>query len=216
MNAKQLLFAVTIALGLSTSTTLAVPVQVTHQDDPLCCDFLFVPADVDELGVVSFPVDELILATDIPTPVIACPSHGIGVASTQVSITNLTNRSFSELWYVADPETTITNRDGFVNGQSAFKIDAAGINQSLVLESINANGIFEPGEVWDFIIDSYSNTLNLPASALHSIGLVGIFSGGDSMSSGSIIAMPVPEPAGLALLLSSGVVAVVRRGRKGV
>ena len=62
------------------------------------------------------------------------------------------------MWYVADfPDTRITNWDGSVNGSLAFKIDNVGINQPLIGESINVNGIFEPGEIWDFIIDGYQN-----------------------------------------------------------
>jgi hypothetical protein len=191
----------TLFVTLAASTALAVPTTVTHVEVPACCDFLSVPTQVDELGAVVFPPNETISATDIFTPIIACPSQPNNqVASVQVSSTNLTGRSFAHLWYVADPETTITNLDGLVNGEEAFHIDSVGLNQNLMFESINANGVFEPGEQWDFVIDGYFNTFGLPASQMQSIG-VGPFSAGDSDSTGSIIAAPVPEPTSLTIAL---------------
>lgn len=193
-----------IALLMTTaaSNVFGMVTTVTHVDIPNCCDFLSVPTTVDELGEVVFPANETITATDTPSLIVACPSQfNNQIASEQVSITNLTGRSFNHLWYVADPETTITNKDGLVNGQHAFKIDSIGLNQNLVFESINANGLFEPGEQWDFVIDGYFNTFGLPPSQMQSIG-VGTFSVGDSDSTGSIIAAPVPEP-------TSGVLAAV-------
>jgi hypothetical protein len=200
-----------LLMALPASTALAVPTTVTHVDISNCCDFLSVPTNVDELGAVVFPPNETIKASDIFTPIIACPSQPNNqVASVQVSITNLTGRSFAHLWYVADPETTITNKDGLVNGEEAFHIDSTGLNQNLMFESINANGVFEPGEQWDFVIDGYFNTFGLPASQMQSIG-VGPFSAGDSDSTGSIIAAPVPEPSTCLLALSSLSSLLIRR-----
>jgi hypothetical protein len=202
----------TLLVALKASTAFAMPTSVTHVDIPNCCDFLSVPTNVDELGAVVFPQNETITATEIPTPIVACPSQfNNQIASIQVSITNLTGRSFDHLWYVADPETTITNLDGLVNGQHAFKIDSIGINQNLMFESINANGQFEPGEQWDFVIDGYFNTFGLPPSQMQSIG-VGSFSAGDSDSTGSIIAAPVPEPSSCLLALSTLGSLFFRRG----
>jgi hypothetical protein len=202
----------TLFLSLAASTALAVQTTVTHVEVPACCDFLSVPTQVDELGAVIFPPNETIKASDIFTPIIACPSQPNNqVASVQVSITNLTGRSFAHLWYVADPETTITNLDGLVNGEEAFHIDSTGLNQNLMFESINANGVFEPGEQWDFVIDGYFNTFGLPASQMQSIG-VGPFSAGDSDSTGSIIAAPVPEPSTCLLALGSLASLLIRRG----
>lgn len=178
----------------------AFPVSVTHLDMS-DCDTLAVPTQVDELGVVSFPPDELILATDVATPLKACTASN-GFGSVLVSMVNTTNRVFTNLWYVADPETLIANFDGLVNGEEAFKIDYAGTNVPLVFESSIANALFEPGEQWDFVIDGYFNSLGIPASAFHSVGLVGGGSSGDFQSSGSIIATPVPEPS-TALLLGA-------------
>jgi hypothetical protein len=65
-------------------------------------------------------------------------------------------------------------------------------------ESIAVDGIFQVGETWDFVIDNYFNVLGLSASALASAGLVGSLSGGDTVSSGSIIAI-IPEPGTILL-----------------
>lgn len=199
------IIAVALAVCLiAGSTVLATPVKVDYQDGP-GCDPLMVPTDVDELGIGFspdlFPADETIDAGATVTQDIACPDSAVsGIANQLVRMFNFTGRDFSDVWYVSDPETTLTNVDGFVNGQEAFKIDAVGLNRSLVAESIAANGIFEAGESWDFIIDGYANALGLGAADYRSVGLVGNASGGDVVSSGSIIAIAVPEPATWALL----------------
>ncbi len=194
-----ILTASLIVCLLASVTALATPVKVEYVDTP-SCDVLVVPSDVDELGI-GFPSDEIIDGYANQTSLVACPDSAVpGIANQLVVIYNATNRSFKDLWYVADPETRITNVDGLVNNQEAFKIDNIGHNQSLVAETINPNGIFEPGEQWEFLLDGYSNNLGLSAAAFLSAGLVGDNSGGDTVSSGSIIANPVPEPASWALL----------------
>ena len=86
---------------------------------------------------------------------------------------NLNSISFSDVWYVAEPGTFFTNDDGTINGMHAFQIDAVGANTPLISESINPNGIFEPGEFWTFIVQDYSNTAGLAASSFTEIGGVG-------------------------------------------
>ena len=136
----------------------------------------------------------------------------------QVRITNLTNRYFEDLYYVGDVhdtptyETTFTNVDELVADVSpwhtfnvpglAFKIDAIGLNTPLVSESMNPDQIFEPGEMWEFVIQEYNNILGNSAAALGSVGpapwgAIAQASQLDSVSSGSII---VPEPATICLL----------------
>ena len=191
--------------------TLAVPASalltpVTHFDDPASCDPLLVPNVVDELGLPGgpFPADELIVASSIvPGPPACVP----GTVSHLVRMTNLTSIAFDNVWYVADfQETTIANFDGFVNDSFAFRIDSTitdpfGVNLPLFSESAGLNDIFEPGETWEFIIEGYFNAIGLPPEALGSAG-VGLFSVGDLISSGSIIAtVKVPEPHLLVLML---------------
>ncbi|QEG35718.1 hypothetical protein [Bythopirellula goksoeyrii] len=209
-----------IALTVTCTQAFAFPTQVRHQDDPMHCDQLFIPFDVDELGLGSvFPPDELI---DYFSPgkstVNPCPTHDDpAIDNPQVNMFNGTGRSFEEVWYVADPETTLSNYDGYSNdafsptnpGWPAFRIDhdisdPGGMNHPLVFESMTVDGIWEAGEEWRFVIQDYVNSANLPAAAFTSLG-VGSASAdvpGIVRSSGSIIAIPtIPEPASIALLL---------------
>ena len=183
---------------LSALPAVAMPTTVTSSDTGLC-DVLVVPSEVDELGDWLLPPDERIGALERPlfSPVAACPSSLL-FPDLVVMITNFTSTAFRDLWYVAEPETSLTNEDGLVNGLRAFKIDAVGINLPLIFESAAVDGIFAPGETWHFIIDDYINSLGLSPAALGQVG-VPVFPLG-KYSSGSIIAVPIPEPASAGLL----------------
>lgn len=169
---------------------LAVPVSVTDVDLS-SCDALSVPGNfVDELGVLTggFPEDERILTTLVGnSAATACASEDTGAQNVEVRIRNRTNREFTKLWYVADPQTSLSNADGLVNGGLAFQIDSSGANAPLLIESMTPDGIFEVEERWTFVIDDYSNSLGVGPNRIASAGLVGV----DSelvFSSGSIIA----------------------------
>lgn len=181
----------------------AVVMTVDHEN-LLSQDFLYVPDVVDELGWnPPFPQDETITSGDIEVTFTPCLENedNPGIPNILVNITNLTGRAWRDVWYVADPETTLQNYDGLVNGELAFKIDDVGANIPLVSESMNPDKIFEIGETWEFVIQDYVNINQLPASLFGTIG-VGGQSGGDRDSSGSIIV--IPEPMTLALLALGG------------
>ncbi len=198
--------------------SLATPVEGDYFDGP-DCDFHGPRIAVDELGTVIFPPDELIDASFTPWQEPACPvTDDPAFPNVLVHMTNLTPFVWDDLFYVADPETSFTNVDGFafsatVPGATtpAFRIDSIGANRPLIGESLIANGLFEPGETWDFIIQDYTNSLGLAPSALSSFDFA-FGSLGDSHSSGSIVQFRVPAP-GATALLALGAVGVSRRRR---
>ena len=204
--------ALLVALALFVAgPSLAIPVTVSHVNVS-SCDFLDVPASLDELGLApfGFPPDEEITAGSGPAGSVACPSSGGGVGDL-VSMTNVTSLDFVEVWYVSDPETTLSNIDGAINGEEAFRIDSVGLNTPLISESMTTDEIFEAGETWIFLIDDYFNTLGIPAFAFISPGAVGVGSVGPD-SSGSIIAI-IPEPS-TAILLATGLIGIAIAGRR--
>jgi len=154
------------------------------------CDILSMPTPLEELGTSIFPAGELIRSAEKAAKSPPCPStDDTDISDPVVEITNLNLISFAEVWYVADFETTISNFDGFVNEGQSFKIDTVGLNQPLVSESMTPDGIFEPGESWQFRIQDYSNSDGGLPAALGSLG-IGAASFGDDASTGSIVALP--------------------------
>jgi len=193
-----------MVLSLVTMFTEQVFAVVTkdlvHANNVLACDILVIPDVVDELGTLqpAFPADELIesgigdnsnIMQDSCTPL---DSGSITV----VSITNtvMPPRSFSDVWYVIDTGITISNFDGAVSpaNNRAFKIDSVGVHKPLVKETGGVlAGVFEPGENWEFILNSYSGS----AGSESAFGSVGVPSSGSS-STGSIIAVPIKNVGG--------------------
>ena len=215
-----------IAALLFGSAASAMPVNVVPSNLPSCDPLGLAPgaagfAPVDELGTIGFPADETIVASWAPTEAKACSAGPLDpdVPGQQVTlrIENTTGLAFSNLWYVSDPETSISNIDGLVDGQAAFKIDNLGLNAPLLAESGTIPLVFEPAEVWTFVIDGYSNLFGLTPDFLASVGLVGDFSVAlgtpNDHSSGSIIATVIPEP-GSALLVSLGLAGLSISGRR--
>ena len=199
-----------IALLLICYSVSGVPVVVDYYDTPRQ-DVLVLPdVQIHELGVVPFPQEELIEAGSQETSMVSCQADYIsdGAPNIAVSMQNMTGRSWSSVWYVADPGTTLTNDDGLICDCLAFKIDAIGVNTPLVFESLKSDGVFEDGEIWTFVIQNYSNSIGLPADALASVGLVGSDSSGDQVSSGSII---VPEPISVISMTIGGLVLGFRK-----
>jgi hypothetical protein len=182
------------------ATSQAVSTIVSYKDGPQ--DPLFVPELVHELGnQPPFPNEEWIMSNfEGYTEHIPCPEFDDpGIPNVVVAITNMINESWLELWYVADSETFLTNHDGWINQELAFKIDNVGLNTPLLFESMRPNLIFEPGETWVFVIQDYINMFGLPPSLFGSIGVGFCNSSQDQVSSGSIIATPVPAPGAILL-----------------
>ncbi len=209
---------ITIAAVLTfAGSALAYPIEPYFEDGPQ--DPLFLDGFWHELGnMPAFPQDEWIESWWTITDETSCwdGSDNPDVPNALVFIRNLTGISWQNLHYVADPETTITNFDGWIGqvgagSEEAFKIDyrKAGINGPLVSEDMAADEVFEPGEIWGFIVQDYSNAFGLDPSMFGSLGIAGA-SAGDQLSTGSIIAQQVPAPSVLSLL-AAGILAVRRR-----
>ena len=102
---------------------------------------------------------------------------------------------------------------------TAFHIDSkvtdplgVDFHHPLIGESMTSDDIFEIGETWEFVIQDYSNAFGKPASLFGSIGVPSAPFTLDP-SSGSIIAVAVPEPATMAVL-SLGALLLRRRRKK--
>ncbi|MCD4830782.1 MAG: PEP-CTERM sorting domain-containing protein [Anaerohalosphaeraceae bacterium] len=196
-------FFLSLFLLLMCSVSIGVPITYNKTPNPdQTQDWL--PEWTHELGI-GFPDIQLIEATWEYTSLVACQPGYEGGQNILITMTNLTGIAWKNVTYVADPETTITNDDReLVNGEEAFLIDYIGVNQPLVFESLIVDTIFQPGETWQFIIQEYNNTLGLSPAAflswdsINNLGLVGGQSGGDYVSSGSIIV--IPEPVTIVLL----------------
>ena len=201
--------ALALALPLS-----AVTVWVYTEQSPIQ-DNWFIEGEAHELGI-NFPAGELISAVDVPWGGhIPCPTDYQGRGAVQVEIVNLTGRVWPSLYYVADPETSLSNWDEMVgqlgsNPWLAFRIDAVGVNTPLVFESMTPDGVFELNEIWQFVIQEYQGLG--PASALDSIGVIAGASAGFPPSTGSIIA--VPEPAAMAPVMLLGALGAVVWARR--
>ncbi len=223
----QFIFALMVALLFTAGQANALWTYVVAANGTTCdplgltAGAAGIATPIDELGTsVGFDLaDEGITAFATQTADIACLSN-FSQTGTQVllSITNSTSRTFSDLWYVADPETSISNIDGEINFNPAFKIDGTvTINQNnpLISESFASDEYFTPGETWTFIIDGYSNAVSALPSELASIG-VGFDSAEPGLtiplSSGSIVAL-VPEPSA-ALLMGLGLAGLTMTGRR--
>ena len=175
---------------------------------PTGCDPLLIPSAplADQLGIsFAFPVGEQISFSSTDTTLSAC-----GLVDDQtiknklVSVTNLQSFAISDLYYVTHggpTPGTFSNFDGYVNGVMAMKIDRIGNNVSLWSENMTPDGIFEPGETWQFIVQDYVSSV--PVDLFYNAGFVG--------SSSGLPSIIVPEPSGIVLSLLSGLLLLRRK-----
>jgi len=207
MKTKLLRSVFSVLLGLAMLPASATVVSITVSG-PTGCDPLSIRSVPlgDELGFsYTFPVGEQISFSSVNTSLSACSStDNLSMINKLVSITNLTTYALPEVFFVASGGSTpgtFTNFDGYVNGVQSMKIDRLGLNTSLYAESMTLDGIFEPNETWQFIVQDYTSPTAV--DAFYSPSLVG---GADTLP--SII---VPEPTSVGLGLLGGLLLLRRR-----
>lgn len=203
----KLLRVVFVVSAMVAAPAGAVVVSITVSG-PDGCDPLFISSVpwADELGsAYTFPVGEQIGFFSIDTNLVACvASDDDQVPNKLVSITNLQAFPISDIYYVANGGSvpgTFSNFDGYINGSMAMKVDHSGNNLSLYSESLITDGIFQPSETWQFIVQDYVSPV--PVDAFFSPRVVG---GADTLP--SII---VPEPSTVGLGLLGGLLMLRRR-----
>lgn len=216
MKICLLVSILSITVVFFTSSAVGNPVVVTSVEYAGQDGISLAPGNYDEGGdpppQYPFPVGERFISSWEFTPESACsgyPYDNPNIPNVLVTITDVDYGRSQPLWYVADPDTTLTNYDMRVNGSLAFKIDNAGLyNHPLVYESLVANNLFDPGETWKFIIQDFVSGWAGPAAPFDSLGIAAASAG--CPSTGSII----PEPAMMSLLVIGGFALLRRRNKE--
>ena len=210
-----------LSLTLFAGAAAAEPIDGTYFDMP-GCDDNGLQQVVEEFGDATvFAPDETFDHASTFTNLSACvATDDPTLPNALVLITNLTGRFLSDLYYVADEGTTFSNIDGGAFGAGsptvrtpAFRIDSFGMNKNLIFESMTPDGIFEPGEEWQFIVQDYGNAAGLAPDAFFSVGMSGDspFGAGIIDSSASIVRTVIPAPASAVLGLMG--LSLLRRKR---
>lgn len=209
----------TLTLVGAAGACWGTPVAGLYTDLTPGCDAHGTLPAIEELGdAPAFPGACLIQSSWVFTQQSACPLTDDPLqVNVEIRMVNFSGRSFTDLFYVADSDTTISNVDGIAISNAApgafgqsFKIDSAGLNTPLVLESGTFDGIFSPLETWVFIIDDFNNAAGLPPAPFGSVDFAAASPSGSS--TGSIIHFAIPAP-GTATLLASGALVALRRRR---
>ena len=212
----KIIFSVIIIGLLGSPSAFGLPITIEFENEDIC-DVLDVPLKLHELGFPDsvippgvFPLDEEIAASHEVTTLSACPVTDDSITNNfLVTMTNNSPHDFTEVWWVGDSLLlTISNNDGQIGQPGfgalpgpAFRIDNVGLNQPLQSESISANGIFQAGETWQFVVQDFADAFpgNIGPSSFRSYGIGGVSSpSGTDMSRASIIAftedeLPLPD-----------------------
>jgi len=203
-------YAGVLLVAVSGGPAHAVPGNNPFVEDARCDAIVPAPTMNHELGInPPFPLGETISVT-VSNPGIfgSCASHPNGVPPDyQVSITNLSGKSWFDVFFVADAGNAVGNADGTILGGDAFRIDNFGINQPLT-GGDDGDLIFEPNETWTFNVEDWFAGAGVPLT-FGSIG-VGVNSGAGS--SASIVANQVPAPA-MPLLFGLAALGLLVRNR---
>jgi len=207
----QIIFSVIIIGVLGSPSAFGLPITVEFENENNC-DTLDVPLRLHELGFPNtvnppgvFPSGEEIAASHEVTSLSACSATDDGGTDNfLVTMTNNSPHDFTEVWWVGDSLLlTISNNDGEIGQPGfgalpgpAFRIDNVGNNLPLKSESINANGIFQAGETWTFVVQDFVDGFpgNIGPSSFRSYGIGGVSSpSGTDLSRASIIAFTRDE-----------------------
>ena len=118
--------AVSVMVLFGSGPVSAELVDVTSED--MWQDPLFIQGWVHELGD-GFPPDEAIVSSWVLTDETACEDgpvyHDPAIPNALVTMTNQTTTDWFDVHYVADPETLLTNVDGFIGNAAIGDLEAA-------------------------------------------------------------------------------------------
>ncbi len=219
-----------LAICLLPNVLHAVPINGLFLPDPNHCDgpnlsSIQLGHEIGD-GPASnpFPIDERIIANVAPLPVPFPPACALddGIPNDWlIRMVNVSSYSYQDLYFVADDiGFVVGNYDGVmqdlnnpgVQPSQAFRIDGTitpGANNPLLLEGGGTvNEIFEPGETWDFYVINFTGGIPSFGSA----GAFGLGSLPNNLSTASILANQVPEPAGVVFGLLGTLGLLARRG----
>jgi hypothetical protein len=221
--------AIAAAAGVAVQKAGAVPVTGVYTDDSRLDN---IPNQTlsHELGEVNFfPANEALTINVSASTTYIVPDDGFLNDWTVDILNNVSGIAWTNLFFVADLGLTIGNADGtvidVVNAPGvavdAFKIDGTvtvtGLNDNLQGESGVVDEILSPGESWRFTVTNYHdpNFGTLPNPLFRNPG---VFAGSEpyvvpAISTANILAIPVPEPTSLAMVLLAGVMLLRRRPR---
>ena len=202
-------FGITLLMAVGQAS--AVPVQARYTDDPLGCDSHGPQLLTHELGEAAiFPIDEALAITVTQSTLSSVHFECVaddGIPNEWlITITNLSNIAYRDLFYVADEGASVGNFDGFTDdltftgSTTSYRIDGTvtpGINNPLIFESGPVDEILQPGETWEFTVTNFSPFV---APSFGSPGEFAASSALNGASNSSILANPVPEPASLGML----------------